>query len=357
MTITGNTQDEVTALASTATAQSSGSKRGPSIADVAAAAGVSAQTVSRVSNGRTNVQEATRRKVEDAMRLLGYRPNRAARALKSGRYTTIGIIMFTLSSVGNVKTLDAITRAASDAGYSISLIPMPDPASSKFPAAYARLREQQVDGLIIIFDAHLSDRADLTLPMDLPTVVIDSTPDQGYTVVDTDQAGGARQATELLLGLGHATVWHIGGPATSFSASHRAAAWRETLNEAGIEAPPILYGDWSTDSGYRAGMTLASRDDVTAIFAANDHMALGAMRALHEMGRKIPQEVSIVGFDGLDESSSFWPPLTTVHQSFQTVGSLSVQLLLEQIVGGPAPSTQLVPTRLVVRESTSYPHR
>ena len=354
--MTGNTKDDATTLTATATAQRSGSKRGPSIADVAAAAGVSAQTVSRVSNGHTNVQEATRHKVEDAMRQLGYRPNRAARALKSGRYVTIGIIMFTLSSVGNVKTLDAIAQAASEAGYSISLIPMPDPASRKFPAAYTRLREHQVDGLIIIFDAHLSDRADLSLPTDLPTVVIDSTPGHGYTVVDTDQAGGARQATELLLGLGHATVWHIGGPPTSFSASHRAAAWRETLSGAGIEAPPILYGDWSTDSGYRAGMTLAARDDVTAIFAANDHMALGAMRALHEMGRKIPQEVSIVGFDDLDESSSFWPPLTTVHQSFQTVGSLSVQLLLEQIMGNPAPSTQLVPTRLVVRESTSYPH-
>lgn len=291
------------------------------------------------------------------MRLLGYRPNRAARALKSGHFTTIGIIMFTLSSVGNMKTLDAIAQAASESGYSISLIPMPDPASSKFPAAYARLREQQVDGVIIIYDAHLADRADITLPADLPTVVIDSTPDRGYTVIDTDQAGGARQATELLLGLGHATVWHIGGPRTSFSASHRAAAWHTTLSEAGIEAPPIIYGDWSTESGYQAGRALATRDDVTAIFAANDHMALGAMRALHELGRKIPQEISIVGFDDLDEASSFWPPLTTVHQSFRTVGNLSVKLLLEQITGSPGPSTRLVPTHLVVRESTSYPHR
>ncbi|SEE94825.1 DNA-binding transcriptional regulator, LacI/PurR family [Arthrobacter alpinus] len=330
-------------------------KRGPSIADVARAAGVSAQTVSRVSNGHSNVEDGTRIKVQDAMRRLGYRPNGAARALKSGQFKSIGVIMFTLSSHGNMKTLDAIARAASDSGYSISLIPMPDPASSKFPAAYNRLREQQVDGVIIVFDAHLTDRADIILPEDLPTVVIDSKPDRGYIMVDTDQGGGAQQATEHLLSLGHANVWHIGGPQASFSASHRAGAWRLTLNTAGVTPPEVIYGDWSTESGYQAGLELGSRPEVTAIFAANDHMALGAMRALHELGRKIPRDVSVVGFDDLDEASSFWPPLSTVHQSFRTVGRLGLELLLTQIAGGQAPDSNWVPTRLVVRESTSAP--
>lgn len=335
-------------------AKVSRAKRGPSIADVAKEAGVSAQTVSRVSNGLSNVEEKTRAKVERAMQALGYRPNRAARALKSGQFKSIGVITFTLSSFGNMKTLDAIVQAAGETGYSISLIPMPDPTSSKFPNAYNRLREQQVDGVIIIFDALLTDKADISMPADLPTVVVDSNPNSGYIMVDTDQESGAQQATEHLLGLGHANVWHIAGPKASFSASHRAQSWRRTLEGAGIAAPEILRGDWSTESGYRLGLELGARPEVTAIFAANDHMALGAMRALHELGRRIPEDVSIVGFDDLEESPSFWPPLTTVHQNFQSVGQLCMEALLLQINGTSAPlAAQKVPTHLVVRQSTA----
>ncbi len=212
---------------------------GPSIGgDVAKAAGVSAQTVSRVSNGLTNVEEATKNRVLDAMKELGYRPNRAARALKSGQFKSIGVIMFTLSSFGNMRTLDAIATAASQAGYSVTLIPVQDPTTGTVSGgAYERLREQQVDGVVVIFEAHLLDDADITLPEDLPAVVIDSNAGFGYPMVDTDQAQGARFATQHLLDLGHQQVWHIGGPTTSFSATHREESWRRTLEEAGIEAP------------------------------------------------------------------------------------------------------------------------
>lgn len=329
-------------------------KRGPSIADVAKEAGVSAQTVSRVSNGMANVEEGTRQRVEKAMKTLGYHPNRAARALKSGQFKSIGVIMFTLSSFGNMKTLDAIVSAAGEAGYSISLIPMPDPTSSQFPAAYNRLREQQVDGVVIVFDAPLMDRTDISMPEDLPTVVIDSNPNSGYTMVDTDQEGGAQLAVEHLLELGHTNVWHIAGPEASFSASHRTDAWSRSLRNARITPPEIRRGDWSTESGYRIGLELASLPEVTAIFAANDHMALGAMRAMHEMGRNIPEDVSIVGFDDLEEAPCFWPPLTTVHQDFQTVGRLCMEALFQQISGDSVPvPAQKVPTRLVVRASTA----
>lgn len=328
-------------------------KRGPSIADVALQAGVSAQTVSRVSNGLSNVEEKTRLKVEEAMKVLGYRPNRAARALKSGRFKSIGVIMFSLSSIGNMKTLDAIVSAASEQGYTVNLIPMPHPSTSKFPGAYSRLREQQVDGLVIIFDAQLIDHAAIDLPQDLPAVVIDSDPIFGYTMVDTDQVGGARVATEYLLALGHANVWHIAGPQTSFSATHRAEGWSKALLEAGIEPPEIVHGDWSADSGYQAGLSLGARPEVTAIFAANDQMALGVLRALHELGRQIPQDVSVVGFDDVDEATSYWPPLTTVQQDFSTVGKLSMEALFQQISGTEKPlMAQTVPTRLVVRDST-----
>lgn len=131
--------------------------------------------------------------------------------------------------------------------------------------------------------------------------------------------------------LGHRQVWHIGGPPTSFSATHRVESWRRTLEDAGIAPPEVLYGDWSTESGYRHGLILGARTEVTAIFAANDQMALGAMRALHELGRDIPGDVSIVGFDDLDEAHSFWPPLTTVRQDFAAVGRLSIQKVLRRV--------------------------
>ncbi|WP_311212091.1 MULTISPECIES: LacI family DNA-binding transcriptional regulator [unclassified Arthrobacter] len=330
--------------------------RGPSIGDVAKAAGVSAQTVSRVSNGLTNVEETTKNRVLDAMKQLGYRPNRAARALKSGQFKSIGVIMFTLSSFGNMRTLDAIATAASRAGYSVTLIPVQDPTTGTVSGAYQRLREQQVDGVVVIFEAHLLDDADIELPEDLPAVVIDSNAGFGYPMVDTDQAQGARFATQHLLDLGHQQVWHIGGPTTSFSATHREESWQRTLEEAGVEAPPVLHGDWSTESGYQIGLELAGNPDVTAIFAANDQMALGAMRALHEQGRRIPEDVSIVGFDDLDESTSFWPPLTTIHQDFYAVGRLSIENLLQQIAGtGSVDDFTTVPTSMVVRKSTAAP--
>jgi DNA-binding LacI/PurR family transcriptional regulator len=178
-------------------------------------------------------------------------------------------------------------------------------------------------------------------------------------VVDTDQEQGARQATQHLLELGHRQVWHIAGPATSFSAAHRVSGWQRTLTEAGITPPEALYGDWTTLSGYRHGLTLGGRPNVTAVFAANDQMALGAMRALHELGRRIPGDVSVVGFDDMEEAACFWPPLTTVRQDLATVGRLTVQKLLRKI-NRPGPHTNdrtMVPTRLIARASSGpAPH-
>jgi DNA-binding LacI/PurR family transcriptional regulator len=175
-------------------------------------------------------------------------------------------------------------------------------------------------------------------------------------VVDTDQADGARQAVRHLLELGHRTVWHVTGPAESFASERRALAWRTVLEQAGREVPPVQVGDWSAISGYRAGLVLADEPGCTAIFAANDQMALGVLRALHERGRRVPADVSVVGFDDLPEASSFLPPLTTVHQDFAEVGRRCVQGLLEQIRDAHAePGTVLVPTALIARASTSAP--
>jgi DNA-binding LacI/PurR family transcriptional regulator len=195
------------------------------------------------------------------------------------------------------------------------------------------------------------------LPHEVPVVVADSGGASQYCVVDSDQLGGARLATEHLLALGHRTVRHIAGPRDSFSASARREGWRSTLSAAGVRAPRVLVGDWTTDSGYRHGRKLAEDPGVTAVFAANDQMALGAMRAFHEAGRAVPEQISIVGFDDREDADSYWPPLTTVHQSFDEVGRLWVESLLRKLRGDSGVlRMHIVPTSLVVLHSTA-PHR
>jgi len=335
--------------------------RRASMADVARLAGVSSQTVSRVSNGHPSVIATTRDQVLAAMAQLDYRPNSAARALKWGEFHTIGVILFTLASIGNSRTVEAIAMEAAQREYATTLMPVAAPTQDAVFGAFTRLEELAVDGIIVIMEVHLLDQAEVRLPPGVHVVVVDSDAGDRYTVVDTDQAEGARQATRHLLDLGHRTVWHIAGPEESFAAERRAAAWRSTLEAEGRRVPRLLRGDWSAESGYRAGLTLADDRACTAVFAANDQMALGLLRALHERGRAVPDEVSVVGFDDLPDAASFFPPLTTIHQDFAEVGRRCVDAVLRQIHAEPrrrpAHGTTLVPTRLVVRASTAPPPR
>ncbi|MDQ0585143.1 DNA-binding LacI/PurR family transcriptional regulator [Streptomyces rishiriensis] len=327
-----------------------------SMADVARLAGVSSQTVSRVSNGYAGVNEETRQQVLEAMKELGYRPNSAARALKRGEFRTIGVITFTLSTTGNVRTLEAIATSAAAEGYAVTLLPVAVPTTDEVRGAFSRLEELAVDAVIVIMEVHLLDAATVKLPPHVQVVVVDSDAGDHYTVVDTDQAGGTKTAVQHLLDLGHRTVWHLGGPEGSFAAQRRADAWRAALTEAGRTAPPLVRGDWSAESGYLAGRELAAREDCTAVFAANDQMALGLLRALHENGRRVPEDVSVIGFDDIPEAGSFLPPLTTLHQDFAEVGRLCVQAVLRKMrPDGSEHGTTLVPTRLVLRQSTAPP--
>lgn len=327
------------------------------MADVARRAGVSSQTVSRVSNGYEGVLPETRRAVLEAMDELGYRPNSAARALKLGSFRTIGVITFSLAPMGNFRTVEAISTSAAEAGYAVTLIPVGPPTHGGVEKAFTRLEELAVDAVIAIMEVHLLDRAKVTLPRGVPTlVVVDSDAGDAYTVVDTDQADGAQRATRHLLDLGHRTVWHLAGPEDSFAAERRTRAWRETLEAAGREVPEPLRGDWSGESGYAAGRELARIEECTAVFCANDQMALGLYRAFAESGLRIPQDVSVVGFDDTADSASYSPPLTTVHQDFAEVGRRCVAEVLEHLrTGENLPGTSLVPARLVVRESTAAP--
>lgn len=314
-----------------------------SMADVAAAAGVSAQTVSRVANGSPRVDPATRARVEAAMSDLGYRMHRAARALRTGQTSTIGLVVSTLASVGNSRMLQAISEAAAARDYALAVVTVRERGIRD---AFARLRAQGVDGAVVLNEATELVR-DTDPPADLHLVVVDSPPDERFSIVQTDHAGGARLATEHLLALGHPTVHHIAGPARSFAAAERERGWRAALSDAGVAAPEPVRGDWTSASGHSA---VAALPGATAVFVANDQMALGALRAFADAGRRVPDDVAVVGFDDIVDAAEYRPPLTTVRQDFDALGRDAVTALIAAIEGG-APVAETVPATLVVRAS------
>jgi DNA-binding LacI/PurR family transcriptional regulator len=322
------------------------------MADVAALAGVSGQTVSRVVNDSPRVDPATRARVEAAMRRLEYRPHRAARALRTGRTQTIGLVAATLATVGNSRMLQAVADAAASRGYALAVVTLgPGGAVGD---AFEQLREQGVDGAIVLNEATRLAQ-DAVIPTGLALVVVDAPPDAAFGaarvgVIATDHAGGARAAIEHLLARGHATVHHIAGPEGSFAAAERERGWREALTTAGADIPDLVRGDWSSASGFCVARDLPA--DATAVFAANDQMALGALRALAESGRRVPDDVSVVGFDDIADSADYRPPLTTVRQDFDALGERALAMLVASIETGSATAPELMPAPLVVRAST-----
>lgn len=331
-------------------------RKGPSIEDVARLAGVSAQTVSRVSTGSDAVRPATRERVLTAMNQLGYSPNRAARALRNGSFGGIGIITQQMERTGEALTTAAVVRAAEARDLSVTLIQVGDPGADGLEHAASRLSDQAVDGLAIVRVWHAA-RESLVLPPGLPVAVSDSRLKGRYPSVDADQVGGTVEVVSHLLGLGHRHIHHISGPLGSQPALVRQATWQRCLEEAGLPATRAWAGDWSGRSGHEIGRQIARDPEVTAVCCANDEMAFGLVRALHEAGRRVPQDVSVTGFDDIELSEYAYPPLTTVRQDFHRIGEELVRLVLDQIHTHVArqPEHVVLPTTLVVRGSTAPP--
>lgn len=328
-------------------------RRSPAMTDVARVAGVSHQTVSRVMNDHPSVRPATRARVLAAIEQLGYRPNLAARALVTGRSHTLGLVTLDTTLFGPVATLYGIERAARAAGYFVSVVSLDAIQRRSVADAVSRLRDQAVAGVVLIAPLITGAAALAKLPTDLPLVVVEGDPEGDFATVTVDQRAGAFEATAHLLALGHRRVVHVAGPQEWFEARQRLAGWRAALTAARVDAPPPLLGDWSARSGFEAGEQIAKFDDVTAVFAGNDHMALGVLRALHEAGRSVPEEVSVVGFDDIAEAEYFTPSLTTVHQDFGEIGRRSVGLVLEQLDSGTRSVAHVViAPRFTVRGST-----
>lgn len=335
------------------TRNASPSQRPAVMADVARVAGVSHQTVSRVLNDHPSVSTATRNRVLAAIEQLDYRPNSAARALVTRRTKVIGVVTFDTTLFGPASTLYGIEQAARRAGYFVSVAIVRDLDGDAVRQAVQRLTSQFVEGVVAIAPQRAAVDALRQAPSDLPLVVVEGGDGGGRPVVSVDQATGAKLVTRHLLDQGADSVWHIAGPADWLEAQGRIAGWKSELERDGIDPPEPLNGDWSPAAGYTNGQLLAERSDVRAVFVANDQMALGALRAFHERGVRVPADVLVAGFDANPESAYYTPPLTTVRQDFDAVGRRSIDLLLQRIANtSEAETTAVIPPELVVRQST-----
>jgi DNA-binding LacI/PurR family transcriptional regulator len=332
--------------------------RAPVMEDVARLAGVSLMTVSRVLNSPERVSPKTLERVKRAMAQLEYSPNLAARSLVTRRSAIIGVVSWGTTLYGPASVLHAIGDAATAADYYLSVASLGELTVEAVQEAVGRLSAQSVDGLIVLAPLRSAAMPLHQLRAQVPVVTVQAETIPGVPMVCVDQQEGARLAVEHLLDLGHDTVHHIRGPLDWFEADGRVAGWRNALDEAHRPAPQVVLGDWTAQSGYEATQRLLDRGNVTAIFAGNDHMALGAMRALYERDIRVPGDISLVGFDDIPEAPYLTPSLTTVRQDFPEVGRLSVAQLLGLINGaaqGVHDKPGIVPPSLIVRESSSSP--
>lgn len=327
------------------------------MADVARLAQVSYQTVSRVLHDSPNVHRDTRERVLTAIRQLDYRPNLMAQALVTGHSRALGVVSFDTTLYGPASTLLGIEQAAHGTGYAVNIASLQSLNRPSMLGAIHRLQGQGVEGIIVIAPQKSAVNALLHVSHRVPLVAVEAGPDDSVPVVAVDQFAGAAAATRHLLDLGHRTVWHIAGPPDFLEAELRIAGWKNTLVHAGIKPPPFARGDWSPRSGYEIGLRLAQNPDITAVFVANDQMALGLLRSLHEAGRDIPGDISVVGFDDIPESAYFTPPLTTVRQDFAEAGRRCLRLLVGLIENSEPGANVMVAPELVVRSSTRALHR
>ena len=326
----------------------------PTIADVARVAGVSVPTVSRVLTGNIPVAEKRRSQVLKAIEELGYRPNAAARALVSGRRSMIAVLAANTSRYGYARTVEGIEEAARAAGYMVVITVVETAEPEAVNSAVDMVLSHAVAGVIVLDFDEPGHAAMSALPRNVPVVVAAASPSRSVDLPRAYLADqrAARAATEYLLSLGHRTVHHIALPSTGRRGG-RTAGWAAALKDAGVEVPEALSASWNPLDAYELAKTLAADPTVTAVLAGNDEVAVAVLRAMTEQGRRVPEDVSVIGFDDQPIASLVSPSLTTVAQDFAELGRQSFALLGRAIGGVEGRTTISVPARLVVRESTA----
>ncbi len=325
----------------------------PSIYHVAELAGVSHMTVSRVLNGHPNIRDSTRERVLKAIADTNYTPSSIARALATQRAMRIGVIVDSPVQYGPNSTLRALENAAREAGYAISAFSITDGEEQQVSTGVIELVTEGVDALCII--APRASSLDLLggLNLSLPTIVIKSEPHPGMHTAGVDQHQGAMLAVNHLIELGHTSIMHLAGPQDWYDARARQRGWSDALVAAGLPLIEPVVGDWTSDFGYEFALAF-DRSSATAVFAANDQMALGVMHGLAERGIPVPGAISVVGFDDLPDARHFLPPLTTVRQDFEALGRLAMRSIIEAIGGVETELHEMIDPKLKARASTAH---
>ena len=331
------------------------------IFDVARLAGVSHQTVSRVLNDLPNVRPATRARVEQAIAQLRYSPSPAARALVTRRTRTIGLVTPGTADFGPTSIAMHFNVAARAERYSVDAVTSPDPDPAAVRTVIEGLLRQRVDAIVLIVNHIGVLEVVRGLELSVPVVAAAATQRRHPNLVSIDQYRGARAAVRHLAELGHRRILHLAGPPSNPDSLERLRGWRDELTAQGLVAVEPRHGDWSAASGFEIGADLdlggarggAGDAGDAAVFVANDHMAIGFVSALRSRGLRVPDDVSVVGFDDVPEAPFLLPPLTTVRQDFQALGELIMQKVL-LAVEEPHELTEDTPiaTHLIVREST-----
>ncbi|QPR39269.1 LacI family DNA-binding transcriptional regulator [Brevibacterium casei] len=331
------------------------------MAEVAAHAKVSHQTVSRVVNGGVGVKPATRERVEAAIRELGYRRNNAARTLVTSRSGLIGVIAVGSFLYGPTRTLVGIEEAARSRDFTILLATIRSNGdaelSEQFERAIDTCLDRSVEAIIVIAAQEDVVRQVQIFNVDVPLIVVGPPRSHlpGLLTFSVDQRRGAREAVSHLGELGHSRILVLTGPGKWIDAQERRTGALDECAARGLAAE-VIAGDWSPASGYQAGQALVARpgEMPTAIFSANDAMALGVLAAFNHAQVKVPDEVSIIGFDDIPEAAYFSPALTTVHQDFTTLGHRVLEAAVAAIRGEEPDMTPVAPV-LALRDSTAEP--
>ncbi|NYF14765.1 DNA-binding LacI/PurR family transcriptional regulator [Pseudoclavibacter sp. JAI123] len=321
-------------------------KRAASVFDVARAAGVSHQTVSRVLNDHSSVRPATRQKVLTAMGELNYRPNLAARALSSKRSRTLGVLSTASGEYGPSSSIIAITEAARTRGYTTIVEQTDGLDVASIEEALGNLASLNVEGIVAVAPQTPLLEVLGNMTSGIPFVTLQTWTSDGGVDLAEDQLEGARVATAHLLDLGHVDVVHLAGPGDWIDATSRLRGFRLEMESRGLTPRHVDARDWSPEAGYAAAATIFE-SNATAVFCANDQTALGVLHAAHDAGVSVPEQLSVVGFDDIPEAAHFWPPLTTVRQHFAATGAQCVARLLD----GAQGAADVLP-ELIVRAST-----
>jgi DNA-binding LacI/PurR family transcriptional regulator len=326
--------------------------RAASIRDVARAAGVSHQTVSRVLNEHPSVLPATRAKVLAAMAELQYRPSAAARALSTSRTKTIGVLASGRAHYGPALSILAIEEAARERGFSVTSSSVAEPDERSLQAAVANLIDRDIEALVVIAPQQRVFDTVASLAPSIPCITMRAAGTGDAALLRGDEIAGARLATRHLLLLGHSRIGHLAGPPDWVEAEARMQGCVEELASRGLELTAWGQGAWTADSGYELGHQLLPKREATAWFCSSDAMAIGFMHAARDLKLDVPRDISIVGYDDVPEAAHVWPPLTTVRQDFAEMGRRCIAVLL-----GLERPAERIPPHLVIRVSTATPHR